>query len=268
MSVAVFGKVRNLNICCGNDEKYFYGDVAVGGGFITQANPSTRDASWIEGFVSVYSERSEKYRSYLATSAKTEPVRQLLESYPELESLAYIEQFDGSRLSITMMLAATDFNSFASLVERHYLGDLEYSIQIPVPGFAADVTVEENLLATFGAFLPTEQEFLLGTPFYIPNCAIDLEFHHLTESASQKYEWLNDNKRQLEDERQPYGAEPQKQELATIKHNRTLNQLLAIADARQHATFPRKSENRLPLLYVGILLSIVIACGVWLIFHG
>lgn len=267
MSVAVFGRVGNLNIRCGNDEKYFYGEVAVGSGFITQANPSTRDASWVEGVVSIYAERSEKYRSYLAASTKTDRVRQLLESYNELESLAYIEQFDGSRLSITMMLAATDFNSFASFAERHYFADLEYSIQIPVPGFAADVTVEENLLATFGAFLPTAQEFLSGMPFYIPNCAIDLEFHHLSEPASQKYRWLSESKRQLENGRQ-HGAGPQKQEVATIEHNRTLNQLLAIADARQNAVLPKKSENRMPLLYVGILLSIVIACGIWLVFHG
>ncbi len=267
MSVAVFGKVRNLNICCGNDEKYFCGDAVVGSGFITHANPSTRDASWVEGFVSIYSERSEKYHSYLTNSAKTEQVQHLLESYSDLESLAYIEQYDGSRLSITMMLAATDFNSFVRLVERHYFSDLEYLIRIPVPGFAADVTVEENLLATFGAFLPTAQEFRSGTPFYIPNCAIDLEFHHFDESASQKYKWLDANKRQLDDERQ-HRTEPQKQEVVAIEHNRTLNQLLAIADARHHVASPKKSENRIPLLYVGILLSIVIACGFWLVFHG
>ena len=267
MSVAVFGKVRNLNICCGNDEKYFYGEAVVGSGFITHANPSTRDASWVEGIVSIYSERSEKYHSFLANSAKTEQVQHLLESYSELESLAYIEQYDGSRLSITMMLAATDFNSFASLVERHYVSDLEYLIRIPVPGFSANVTVEENLLATFGACLPTAPEFLSGTPFYIPNCAIDLEFHHLDEAASQKYKWLGDNKRQIENERQ-HGAEPQKQEVVAIEHNRTLNQLLAIADARKNAAFPKRSGNRLALFYVGILLSIVIACGFWLVFHG
>ncbi len=190
-----------------------------------------------------------------------------LKAIPNWRVLAYIEQYDGSRLSITMMLAATDFNSFASLVERHYFSDLEYLIRIPVPGFAADMMVEENLLATFGACLPTAAEFLSGTPFYIPNCAIDLEFHHLDESASQKYKWLGDNKRQLEDERQ-HGAEPQKQEVVAIEHNRTLNQLLAIADARKNAASPKRSGNRLALLYVGILLSIVIACGFWLVFHG
>jgi hypothetical protein len=186
MRTTIVGKARNLSISCENGDKRLLGDVNVEGrGFIHEAFEDEGSAGKfpqnVEGFISIYAQRSEALRRLLVVRNLDKQYQQVIDRYADLRNLTTIDR-DEAKLFVSVMLNATDFNYFASFIEANFFTELEYIMDLPFYGLPVDAEAQANVAAKYEYVVPTKREFQSGKPCFFPNAGISFVFAHPTPS--------------------------------------------------------------------------------------
>lgn len=190
MRATVIGKARDLSISCENADRRFLGEVSVEGHeFIYEAfgdgSPAERCPAKIEGFVSIYAQRSEALRQLLIVRNLDKPYQQIIDRYADLRSLTTFDR-EGMKLFMSVMLNATDFNYFAGFIESNFFTELQYVIDLPFYSFPVGAEAQANVAAKYGYILPTKPEFRSGKPCFFPNTGISFGFEHPNPRRSSR----------------------------------------------------------------------------------
>jgi hypothetical protein len=190
MRVTIVGKARNLNISCENSDKRLLGDVYVEGqGFIREAfydeSSAEKAPKNVEGFISIFAQRSEALRRLLVVRNLDSRYQQVIVRYADLRNLTTFDR-EGTKLFISVMLDATDFNYFIGFIEENFFTELEYIMDLPFHELPANTEAQTSMAARYGYILPTKRDFQLGKPCFFPNAGISFGFEHPKPHGSSR----------------------------------------------------------------------------------
>jgi hypothetical protein len=182
MRATIVGKARNLSISCENGDKRLLGDVyAEGHGFIRaafdDAGSAEQSPKSVEGFISIFGQRSEALRRLLVVRNLDNHYQQVIDQYADLRNLTTFDR-EGVKLFISVMLDATDFNYFIGFIEANFFTELEYIMDLPFHELPADAEAQASVTARYGYILPIKRDFKIGKPCFFPNAGISFSLEH------------------------------------------------------------------------------------------
>jgi hypothetical protein len=187
VSFFVFGTIGNLTIRW-EGEKHFEGNATASGTFIDQAfgeHGTSRPAPPIDSNLIIFAQRSAKLRKNLQAEGLASPKGPIPpERYDGLIRLLGATWWH-SRLYITAMLAAIEFEFFARFVELHISNpQLWFSLNTSLYDFPIN-DEQKQLLSEWGNIIPTKAEFLSESRCYILDPDVSLSFGHPQNAPPQ-----------------------------------------------------------------------------------